>query len=422
MKIAQLIELMKHHNITLPERGTGKNGRILARDLETALGDYFFEKKYSVISDTMKARHCAMRRSFIPMKAYRYNKLNQSTKDFVFNNDNAWIEEEKFNGWRIVITFIPGDGFRFWSGNISDVDFLPTDYTDHVLLNGKHPSEYPDVAFEPYAMDSEALCYDSVETLDGVQAVGTLDAVGAILGSHAERAIEMQLAGAKLVFKCFDCIMFKGLEPIGLEYKLMMRRNLLIGNLLLAKETGLQGVKAYRRDKKHYLNKIWKQGGEGTVLKNEESSYASGGRLKTHAIKVKRTMSGEIGDTIDAFITGWIDTPEWHKKKFIGGLQLSVFTGEGKVHPIATVTAMPDLMRSQLTWRKKHAGSEYRAKIKYTLDQDYLDKVVVVDGQELSAKHRKLMHARIDWDIGFRADKTKYDCKLDIEELNEDKF
>jgi ATP-dependent DNA ligase len=419
MKIAQLLAKMKQYSVSLPETGTGKNNKILARDLETALGDYFFDEKYK---EPFKASHCRMRRSFIPMKAYRYDKLKQTDKNKLLEDGTEWCAEEKYNGWRIIITYIPDDGFCFWGGNISDVDFLPVDYTEHVQLmylgEPRHPRSecFRGKCFSPFAFDAEALCFDDVEMLDGLVSNNTLDAVGAILGSSADRAIQMQKE-ATLVFKCFDCIQFMGEKPL-LETTLTMRQACLAANRLCF-STSLSNIETTKHayyDKQQYLNKIWKAGGEGIILKCQTQDYISGGRLRTHAIKVKRTMSGEIGDDIDAFISGWIKTPEHDKEGLIGGIKLSVFIQEGDnkyLHEIATVTGMPDHVRQQLT--VKHYDH-------YTLNPEYNEGVLVVDGQELSNRNRKIMHAKVDWKRGFRTDKRFNDCMLELNILEEERF
>ena len=432
MKISELIEKMNEYKVSLPERGTGKNDKILARDLENALGDYFFEEKYK--NDPMKGDHCKMRRSFVPMKAYRYDKLKPIEKTALFEDDNGWFAEEKYNGWRIIITYVPGDGFCFWGGNISDVDFLPIDYTEHVQLGQLHPRDkvlHLGGGYAPFAIDAEAVCFDDVETLDGLMSNNTLDAVGAILGSNPERAKDMQ-EDATLTFYCFDWLLF---HPTTTDFsKSLLDRELhtapylapslhhrktCFAACLSAFMSDIPNFKLTRsvyKNKQQYLNKLWKAGGEGIILKNETKSYISGGRLRTHAVKVKRTMSGEIGDDIDAFVSGWIQTPEYSKVGLIGGIELSVFIkerGEQEEHHIATVTAMPDHVRQQLT------AHHYDVMM---LRPEYKKGVLVVDGQELSNRNRKIMHAKVDWGRGFRTDKRAEDCVLELNTLEEEKF
>ncbi|MCP3683589.1 MAG: hypothetical protein GY861_12955, partial [bacterium] len=46
MKLDTLISTMKKHQISLPNGGTGLNGRVISADLEHALGSHFLETKY----------------------------------------------------------------------------------------------------------------------------------------------------------------------------------------------------------------------------------------------------------------------------------------------------------------------------------------------------------------------------------------
>lgn len=423
MKLSQLIAKMKENGVQLPSTGTGRGGKILARDLENALGDYFFNLKYP--KENTRREHCLMRRSFEPMKAYRYSELSGTTQHYVLDEENFWCAEEKYNGWRIVITYIPESGFCFWGGNISDKDFLPVDYTDHVILEAgmnDHHNILMHLHRHRFAMDAEALCHDTVETLDGRWSNNTLEAIGAILGSNSSRARTMQKEGAAIQFKLFDYIRFEDRYPVGMKHNLETRQQLL--DLIVGKTRKF--VKSFStservfKNKRRMLQKLWKEGKEGIVLKNTMEDYASGGRLKSHAIKVKRTMSGEIGDDLDCFISGFINTPEHAKKGLIGGIELSVYIDNGsskELHHIATVTSLPDSIREAMTYTDDTSGIG-----RPTICPDFLLKVVVVDGQELSSKNRKLMHAKVDWNRGFRVDKSSKDCVIELKEIEEEKF
>lgn len=422
MKINDLIDYMQNLKVKLPPTSTGSNGRILARDLEFALGNHFKETKYE--DNPMKQKHLAMRRSLIPMKAFRYDKLKTFEQTEVFEDEENWFAEEKYNGWRIMITYIPGDGFCFWGGNVSDVDFLPNDYTNHVSLGGLHPraNEFKSLFGAPFILDTEALCHHSVEMKDGLFSNNTLDAVGAILGSSPTRACHMQTT-ATLEFMCFDCLLLDEFGNPETKQPLHARKftlSALMSRLIKCAPGNFHFVPSVYKNKKRLLNDIWKCGNEGIILKDKHQPYVSGGRSRNTAIKVKRTMSGEIGDDLDCFISGWQPTKEWDKKNLIGALELSVWLREGdevgdfKEHHIATVSAMPDSVREVLTTSLNNGS--------YFLNKKYIGKVVVVDGQELSNKNRKLMHAKIDWDRGFRVDKLASDCVLEVEILEKEMF
>lgn len=414
MKIDTLISKMKQYGVSLPKEGTGMNQRIVARDLVHALGDHFVRDKYE--AEPVMRIHCQTRREVLPMKAYRYDKLPEAEKEFVWRDKNGWIAEKKENGWRMLIVFIPGDGFSFWGGNTSDVDFLPVDYTDHILINGKHPrhKDFENALYTRCVIDSEAICHDSVEMLDGLFSNNTLDSVRAILGSDPERAVQLQQEGAELEFHCFDYISWNLLPNF--EMKLTRRKECLAATLQCLGLKQFRSIKYTSKAKQQMLNEVWRKGGEGVILKKEDSPYVPGGRLKNINIKVKRSMSGEIGDDVDAFIIGFEMTEEWSKKNLIGSLKLGVFIEEGgerKIHHIATVSAMPDHIREELTVNPYGIVS---------LNPEYDGTVLTIDGQELSERNQKLMHAKVDWNKGFREDKSREDCTFELDIIKEERF
>jgi len=413
MKTDQLITKMRTLGLNMPKTGTGKNGRILARDLEYVLGSHYVEGKYNSVKDI---HHLHMRRQCIPQKAYRYDKLSEEYKSMLWKSDN-WVAEEKMNGWRMIITFVPHSGFKFWGGNISDVDFLPVDYTDHILLCDKHPQHehFHNLFTQPLLLDSEVICNDEVEMLDGMWSTTTLDAVKAVLGCDVDRAHELQKY-ADLEFHLFDCITYNTCGSVK-DHDLLFRRIILETVMSMLKPLKhFHIVKQVETHKKKFLRDVWRKGGEGIILKNLLSKYEPASRKKDVNVKVKRKVSGEIGDDIDAFIIGHINTPEWTKKGLIGGVKLGVYDEDGNERHIATVTNMPD------EWRYNLTNVESFDCIKPTLHAAFKNRVVVVDGQELSGRNQLLMHAVVDWERGFRQSKRPEDCTFKFSILQNERF
>lgn len=406
MKIDKLLYHMKRNGVKLPENGTGRNGTIIAQDLEDALGNYFMRLKYNEMP--VARRHCALRRLYRPMKSFRYDKIKPiEQENALMVNSDTWICEEKYNGWRVMVSFVPDYGFRIWGGNISDVDFLPKDYTQHVDCPPLMENAYPDEIL----LDAEILVHGDVITQDGFPARNTLEATGAVLGASVDVAIQMQKQGARVEIVCFDAITRMDEKN---KTPLVVRRLALKMIIARLQRFGLPFTLAESTDcnKERFLNTIWKKGGEGIVLKNVYKPYVSGGRLRDTSIKVKRSMSNDIGDDLDAFITGFIKTDVWSTKKLIGGIVLSVYI-EGEQHEIATVTNMPDHIREKLTYVYEEG---------FELKEEYYSKVLTIDGQELSSRNRKLMHAKVDWDRGYRLDKSAEECILTLEELEAEEF
>ena len=407
MKTNDLLEVMRVNKVSLPLTGTGRGGRIINRDLEDALGDHF----QSLLPD-LEREHMELRRLIRPMKAMLYGKVPPAQQTEMLADETKWVAEEKFDGWRMLITSIPDKGIRIYGGNISTTDFMPVDYTEHIDLQLYDLKTY---SLEPFIIDAEALCYESVNNLDGFPSQNTREAVANILSSGVTNALKLQENGANIIFKCFDLI-----KPWYLDHEdntascpdLNMRKCTLVG---LVSNLGyrFKFVKSRRSNKKDFLRKIWKSGGEGIVLKNQNSLYLSNGRHKDYAVKLKRNLSGEIGDNIDAFVTGFVLTKEWSKKNLIGGLEMSVIINDAWVK-IATITAMSDVMRRELTFQGADGAPELVATAYH--------RVLEIDGQELSSRNRQLMHARANWTRGFRKTKTHQECVMEAQEIEEERF
>ena len=399
MKQSRLLKLMKHYGVKFPDTGTGVNGRVINRDLESALGDHFLTD----IEDPAELTHMNLRRTVVPMKAYRFDKLPDERKKHVMESDN-WFAEEKVDGWRMLLTYIPGYGMRAYGGNISTANFLPIDYTNHILIDNKKLTQIKFHQSIPFVLDCEAYTTDYVNTLGGQLTYGTLDGIGALLGCDSARAIKLQKEDSvKVKIKAFDTIQ-DGIDSYSARAfttKFIVQE---INNLNFYGNQ-LTTVQRTRENKKDFLKRLWAEGKEGIILKNIHSPYKNGARDQYTAIKVKRAMSGEIGDDIDAYIGGFIYTPEWSKLKLVGGVQLYVLCND-EPHHIATVTSMPDEIRKAITEDKK----------------SFYKKVVVVDGQDLSTRNKRLMHAKVDWARGFRQDKRAEDCTFAMDVVEETKF
>lgn len=406
MKQAQLLETIQALGLSLPEFGTGRNRQILNRDLEATIGDHFFddlpkEEKY----------HMDNRLQIRPMKAFRFDKLTTEQKAEVLADDNNWVAEEKMNGFRLIISYVPDhmrslvpDQFRFYGGNLSTVTCLPIDYTNHILLS--KPIRMPEEYIWPLLIDCEVTCNDMVMTQDGLLTTDTREAVAAILGCSAGEAMMHQADGAKLIFSGFNII-----SPEGFPLPYAKQQNGLTTIAYCNKDNPhFEHLQPVKKDKLKFVQRLWKLGGEGAVFKNTEKEYVSGGRQRDVAVKLKRTMSGDIGDYIDAFISSYVLTKEHSKENLIGGIVLSVWLN-GELHEIATISNMPDELREKMTF----SGADGVPKI----NPVYMDRVLEIDGQELSTRNTKLMHAVVrDWN--FRIDKDSSDCIMEMDDMGGD--
>jgi len=77
---------------------------------------------------------------------------------------------------------------------------------------------------------------------------------------------------------------------------------------------------------------------------------------------------------------------------------------------IAVVSAMELALRANMTILD--------AEGKPALNPYFLKKVLVVNGQDVSPKSKRFMHATADWDRGFRDDKHWTECQMEEKFLN----
>lgn len=358
-----------------------------------------------------------------PMLCFAFWHLKQEEKDSIMES-LRWICEEKWDGARMLIFYHPDEGFSFYSRNISVEDFLPVDYTDQVLLfkDGKETKarDWAKVFKNSFILDAEIVCENknidtSLFSKKGVVTGTELNAVTAILALNQTDSHQLQRTQAQLKFKVFDFYQYDG-RPVW-QQKLETRKVMLKAvmdklSVVLPFEESLYVTGLEKEDF------YWKQvqaGNEGIVLKNLDMPYINrDSRPRTTQIKRKRSVGESLGRDIDAFVSGFVPSnPDKGWKDYIGALEFSVILrmedGTEKDHVIASCSAMPLEMRKKMTIK----GADGKP----SLDPQYLGKVMVVNGQDLSAKAARFMHATNDWAIGFRQDKTRLDCVLEHEFL-----
>lgn len=396
MKQDQLIDALKVRGLPLPKTGTGRNGAILSRDLVETLGDY--EQDLLWLSDRDE-QHMRLRRSIEPMKAYQFTRLNTTEQRRLWAQravDGECVAERKVDGWRMLITCVPliegGCSLRFWGGNVSDVNFLPKNYSNHVAVKGKVELIPP----FPLIIDTECVCHTQPVQDNGLPATNTREAVQAILGSSAERAYALQKEHT-LEFVVHDVIEPNREQP----YSSRMAVRELVTALLPSQFSEVETNLTTGETVGAFTERMWAGGEEGAVVKFKDIPYKSGARNREYAIKIKRTAQQAVGQDIDAYLHSTYSTPEWREAGLIGGVNLAVWLhdrGDFSEHIIASISSMPTTLRHQLT----NGFGQFKGK------------VVVVNGQELSSRNTRLMHATTDWQ--FREDKTYHDCDLFLPE------
>ena len=160
------------------------------------------------------------------------------------------------------------------------------------------------------------------------------------------------------------------------------------------------------------------------IIKNIHAPYIAGLRSsRSHraAMKVKQSISQimegqQMYADFDVFITGANPPKSPRIKDMIGSLKCSVYmindAGEQVVHEIANVSGISH------EWKRKLAQIDEEGNI--TLNPEYLDKVIAVDGMALSGTSLKFHHAVLKNKdtLEFKA-KNPTDCCWDIDTLRD---
>lgn len=335
-----------------------------------------------------------------PQLAFLSNHLRKEEINEIMTSSN-WVFERKLNGVRMIVCYYPETGFEFFSRNVSVEDYIPVSYTKNIWIGD---GEYRKI-FPSFVLDTEVMSSDTrISTVMGNRGVITeteLQAVAALLALNEVDSIRIQreLHGP-LKFHAFDCLYYDGKDLRSNIY--IERRKALkeVMELLEAHCLPFERVKAVRDRKKEYLESIWDRGGEGVIAKRLDMTYLdTESRPRNGWIKFKRTVSGSIGDSIDAVITGY-DLGEEGKgyEKLVGSLRVSVLVkrpnGVINWHEIARVPNIPLELRKQITTLENGRP---------VLRKEYLGRVVEVEGQSVSARALRLTHPRL---IRWRDDKS----------------
>ena len=141
--------------------------------------------------------------------------------------------------------------------------------------------------------------------------------------------------------------------------------------------------------------------------------------ILAHNCKIKRTISQsimmeKIGDTVDAFITGFKEgNIGTSNEGLIGALEFSVYLtddennylydeeGNPILHHIATVSGISQELRILLS-NKDNQGN-------IILNSSFYGKVATIDGQDISSKNMRFAHATFK---GWRPDRDAMSCKM----------
>jgi len=292
--------------------------------------------------------------------------------------DNNYIAEEKLDGERFKM-HVFADGNRFDSRTISKKTNKFTEKTGNV----PHLSNFKMPYLDGTILDGE------IKFGDNSMSTST------IMGCLPEEAINRQKEANKFVnYYVFDVIHYCGTDVRNLQYheRRAMLEQMYEDYLQFSPYIKLT-TRAYIK-KKEFCDKIFKNGGEGVILKNLWAPYTD----KKAWIKVKAQA------TFDVVIMGYEEaTPETIKKGddkatisrlaangWIGAVVFGQYV-DGKLKKFGKASGMPDDIRSKYSKNK----------------EKYIGRVIKIEAQSRIPKTGYFRHPRF---LCERPDKNANDC------------
>lgn len=401
-------------------------------DYILALRKYYLNKEYG---DNIPKSLQLMLRIESPMLCKAWHTVKEADQNAIMGNPDV-ICEEKIDGCRCIVIFYRGDDgsmkFDCFSRNSSVGNFLPISYGRKILLDGVDLSKIRTQC----VLDCEIVSTRSdvqVKT-KSTKCRTQLNSTTAILSSDEEYALAAQKE-SPFKFYVFDVLWLKGVLDESsiddgwlLNETLQFRRSMLeyIWPSLDDAKFPYEPVPSWMPAgtmRMHpeiitelrwkFFNNIVARGGEGIVLKNLKSTYNATGNRNTNWVKIKRTMRDSCKRDIDAFVVaGNPGEPTKGKADVIASLTVGVWLtdkdGSQYVHEIATVCNFTDEELQQMTVYDKRGQP--------TLADEYYGKVMTIDGQDISPKNRRFMHAKF---IAWRDDRDSSTCDLDASILEQ---
>lgn len=382
-----------------PSRFTGPGGKDAKRDWVAAIRGYHLSKDFpdGILPWGLQQRITIEE----PLKGILLTNLPQEKQREVLRQiGTKYFADEKYNGMRLIHYYGPDGSYQAFSGNLSVTNYYPAEYTDKSQPEIRLPEGISAV------FDSEAICLDStVNTSEFVKSKGVitgsaLNAAVAIFSMDTAASLAAQKKH-RVEFRVFDIIMWKGQDLRSQPFR--VRRALLEKIAPLAFGSNVKIAEPANFDE------VIARKGEGVMVKHLDGKYlTNGSRRPEVCIKMKRSMASAmsangVGDTIDAFVTGFsLGEVGSGFENLIGSLDLSIILvnddGTEYQHLICRAPNIPLEDRKKMTVNNGEGP---------TLDKKWMGQVFEVDGQAISPKALRLTHPRI---LRHRPDKSADQC------------
>lgn len=372
-------------------------GRKLGKeDYEVALRDHYWLEKHDSLDSMLP--------QIEPQFAKNIKDLSEEEAATAWRSSRM-IAQEKLDGFRFL-NFLLGSGNRFTARRKSDKSYLYMERTDNLPFHTQ--LFFPDL--HGTVLDGEMKANVAVIETESVRTVTELQATVAMMNGRPELSRMLQTTYGAPTFHVFDILAHKGRSVMHLPYE----ERLVLLDAVMAEilkkdpeEKYYRLVETISSDKKPFYDSMVAAGKEGILLKSIDSTYQPGKR-NWDWLKVKRF------EEVDAVITGFVPSDaEAGWAHLIGAVEVScIDERNGQLRPIAAFGAMP------MEWREKMTIKDINGQP--TLNPEYLNKVVVIRGQEWT-KNIRLKHAVAvpygGWPTPFRDDKAPESCTFNFEKV-----
>lgn len=396
------------------------------KDCEKAIQSYYLKKyeeegtKSPFIDSILKLDS--------PMLALQIKHLKPEIQNKIWEDNSNWVFQEKIDGCRCMLCYDRDFGWDMYSRNKSVTDCLPISYRTKILLPKINNEILDRYNIKSFIVDTELVpLLNTINNMaDGTPIVADtqLNLVTGILGSLDDLSHKMQETNP-LKFVAFDIIMLnnKWMIDIPLEKRDKTLNSIIKILQVAGMNKRISKVTSTMTNKEQFYNNIISTGGEGVVAKDLNSTYDILGRRHGEWSKIKRSVSqalmidndlSEVGDTVDAFITGFKEgTIGTVNEGLVGALEFSVYltdenneyildeNGEPIIHHLATISGFTDELRHLISDKDEFG--------KVTLKKAFYGKVAEIDGQDISSKNYRFAHAVFK---GWRPDRSAESCKF----------
>jgi ATP-dependent DNA ligase len=308
----------------------------------------------------------------MPMLLGDWADLTPNQVQEIEQDIHAWIVQPKLDGVRALMHIEPG-GIRITSRYVSETTFRLSEFQDNLC----HLAQGLAGLFGT-VLDGELVCPVAAIDTGSTTTATALQATVAVLSTSPENAHRLQeRQGAHLRFHAFDILRCRGRDVTSLP--LRDRLDFLAQALSGSDNPDLEMVPSFVIGKAAVHRNIIEAGGEGTVWKQVNQPYLTNKRVK-YWIKRKR------GIEIEAIVSGFKPGNNGHVR-LVGAVEFSAQQADGSPAPVAWVTSWTDQDRQAMTCVGPNG--------EVMLNPSYLGRRALIEGQDHSARSRRLRHARI---------------------------